>query len=147
MKRLLTTVIILAVLTACAVDPARYRVTDKYGNVNCLAAGDYATAQAMQDMYLVVNMTYQGRARESTLVYLTRTVQASAERYCMRGITSVKLEDVLSYASSAATAQASRSVSAQDFVQDSNRAAEIMAVGYVMAYDRALTNFSVGSER
>jgi hypothetical protein len=146
MKRLLTAMAIVAVIAGCTVNPARYKVTDQYGNTNCLNAGDYAVAQAMQDMYIVVNMVYQSRANQQTLVYLTRSVQASAERYCMRGITSVKLEDVLSYASSSATAQASRSVTAQDFVRDSNRAAEIMALGYVIAYNRALTNFGVGSE-
>jgi hypothetical protein len=57
MKRLLATIAVVGVLTGCTVDPARYRVTDKYGNTNCLNAGDYAVAQAMQDMYAIIVKT------------------------------------------------------------------------------------------
>jgi hypothetical protein len=141
MNRLIAYVFITIAIAGCAVNPSRYNVTDKSGNVNCFAAGDYAVAQSMTDMYIVVNNVYNGRASEQTLTYLTKSVQASAMRYCMRGITSVKLEAVLEYAAATATAQASRSVTAQAFVIDPRRASEIMVMSYVVAYDRALTTF------
>lgn len=145
MKRLSAIIAIVTILTGCSVSPSRYNVTDKYGNVNCFNAGDYAVAQSMNDMYIVVNYVYNGRASEQTLTYLTSSVKSSAQRYCMRSITSVRLEDVLEYAASSATAQSSRSVTAQDFVINSRRASEIMAVAYVNSYNRALANFVEGS--
>jgi hypothetical protein len=69
MNRLIA-IIAICLITGCAVNPQRYNVTDRYGNVDCFNAGDYAVAQAMTDMYIVVNNVYNRRAREQTLVYI-----------------------------------------------------------------------------
>jgi hypothetical protein len=131
--------VMLAVVTAgCTINPARYGVVDRYGTVNCIAAGHYASAQAMADMPIIVQAVYQNRAGEQALTYLVRGTESAAMAYCFKRITSPDLTDSLAYASSRATALATNTTVTAGWIQDPRRAAADLAVAYVVYYQQSL---------
>ena len=142
--RTIVTVMLAVVATGCSLNPARYQVVDRYGTVNCIAAGHYASAQAMADMPLVVQAVYQNRASEQALTYLTRGTESAAIDYCFKRISSPDLVDSLAYASSRATALASNTTQTRAWIQDSRAAAADLAVAYVVYYQQSLDLMSRG---
>jgi hypothetical protein len=145
---MITTRILAVALTivtvGCTINPARYGVVDKYGTVNCIAAGHYASAQAMADMPLIVHAVYQNRAAEQALTYLVRGTEAAAMSYCFKRISSPDLTDSLAYASSRATALATNTTVTSSWIQDPRRAASDLAVAYVVYYQQSLDLISRG---
>jgi hypothetical protein len=137
-------VALVVIATGCSLNPARYGVVDRYGNVNCIAAGHYASAQAMADMPLITQAVYQNRAAEQALTYLTRGTESAAMAYCFKRITSPDLADSLAYASSRATALASNTTVTRAWIQDSRQAAADLAVAYVVYYQQSLDLMSRG---
>ena len=142
--RTIVTVALAVVTAGCTINPARYGVVDKYGTVNCIAAGHYASAQAMADMPLITQAVYQNRAGEQALTYLTRGTESAAMAYCFKRITSPNLTDSLAYASSRATALAMNTTVTQSWIQDPRRAAADLAVAYVVYYQQSLDLMSRG---
>jgi hypothetical protein len=86
--RRILAVALTIVTVGCTINPARYGVVDKYGTVNCIAAGHYASAQAMADMPIIVQAVYQNRATEQALTYLVRGTESAAMAYCFKRISS-----------------------------------------------------------
>jgi hypothetical protein len=142
--RAIVTIALTIVTVGCTINPARYGVVDKYGTVNCIAAGHYASAQAMQDMPLITQAVYQNRANEQALTYLVRGTESAAMAYCFKRISSPNLTDSLAYASSRATALATNTTVTSSWIQDPRRAAGDLAVAYVVYYQQSLDLMSRG---
>jgi hypothetical protein len=136
--RQILSVALVVIVAGCTINPARYQVVDRYGNTNCVAAGHYASAQAMADMPLITQAVYQNRASEQALTYLTRGTESAAMAYCFKRISSPDLTDSLAYASSRATALAMNTTVTAGWIQDSRRAASDLAVAYVVYYQQSL---------
>jgi hypothetical protein len=101
-------------------------------------------AQALQDMVIVVNTVYQGRAPESTLQYLTSSVRSATIGYCARSKGDVRPEDAVAYGLSRAKSVALRSVDVYGYGVDPKRSAELVAIVYVTVYKNSLNTMTEG---
>lgn len=133
----------ISAIVGCTVSPSRYNVRDQYG-VNCFNLGDYAVAQSMQDMMLVVNTVYQGRANESTLGYMTSTVRESTIGYCIKSKTDVKPEDAVAYGLARAKSIALKSVDVYGYSTDTRRSTDLLVAVYVTVYRNSLATMTEG---